>query len=622
VVRRLAGILAADIVGYSRLMSEDERGTHARYRALHEEITKPVIDRHRGRIVKLTGDGFLAEFGSVIDAVECAVALQRSWSDTERKLPQERRLVFRAGINLGDVIFEDEDVYGDGVNLAVRFEELAEPGGICLSEDAYRQVRNKIDAGFEDLGERIVKNIAEPVHVYRVNLRQPATENKSATIIIADKPSIAILPFVSMSDAHEQDYFADGLAQDIITELSREPDIFVIAYNSSLLYKDRPRNIKTIGRDLGVRYVLEGTVRKAGNRIRVTAQLSDTLTNRYVWSERYDRSLENIFEVQDELTGAIYSTLLKKLVDIGFEQSARKKRADLGAYGHVLRAVGLISRLTRADIKAAVDAAEAALAIDPFYGRAHTALAHAYLHRALLGQADDTERELEKARTEALKAIEADRNDYWGYGVLGGAELWMGHHERAQSALERAVALGPNSADMRALNALVLNFVGRPEEGLADIKLAIRLNPNHPDWYMPIWARSLYLLGCHAEAVAVLHRLAGPRTELPPIPNVLLMIANYMADGRSSEARDLVPALLQVSPNFTLTQVPQFAPFKKQEILERFSDLLRQAGLPERPTPNATVPRPAPPAASGRSLKENVACATALDRRLKKGRYR
>lgn len=583
-MRRLAAILAVDVVGYSRLMSEDEQRTYAHYRALHEEINKPVVDQHRGRVVKLTGDGFLAEFRSVIDAVECAVALQQSWSDSERKLPQEQRLVFRAGINLGDVIVEDDDLYGDGVNLAVRLEGLAEPGGICLSADAYRQVRNKIDARFEDLGERVVKNIAEPVHAYRIDLGPaplPRVGDRSPALILPDKPSIAVLPFKSMSDTPDKDYFADGLAQDIITELSREPDLFVIAHHSTLVYKDSPKDIQTIGQDLGVRYVLEGTVRRTSNRIRVTAQLRDAMTNGSIWAERYDRSLEDVFEVQNELTGAIYSTLLKKLVDIGFEQSARKKPADLGAYGHVLHSVGLIFRMTRANIKAAVDAAEAALAIDPSYSRAHTALAHAYLHRALLGQTEDTREDLERARAEALKAIEADRDDYWGYGVLGGAELWMGHHERAESALERAIVLGPNSADMRALNALVLNFIGRPAEGLAEINLAVRLNPRHPDWYLPIWARALFLLDRHLDAVAVFHRLVGSRTEPPPIPSFLLMIATYMAIDRLNEARDLVLALLQVSPDFDLARVPQFAPFKKQENLDRFLQLLRQAGVPE-----------------------------------------
>ncbi len=584
-MRRLAAILAADVVGFSRLMAADERGTYAHYRALHEEVSKPAINSHRGRIVKLTGDGFLAEFGSVIDAVECCMVLQKGWRDSQQRLPQEQHLVFRAGINIGDVIFEDEDIYGDGVNLAVRLEGLAEPGGICISEDAYRQVRNKIDGVFEDLGEQHVKNIDEPVRVYKLDFNlapTPWVRSKSDKLIPPDKPSIAVLPFKSISNVPDMEYFADGLAQDVITELSREPDLFVIAHHSSLVYKDKPKDVKRVGQDLGVRYVLGGTVRKAGKRIRVTAQLSDAVTGGYVWAERYDRSIEDVFEVQDELTAAIYSTLLNKLIDIGLEQDAPKKPADLGAYGHVLRAAGLVSRMTRSNIQSAIDAAEAALALDPSYSRAHAALAHAQLHCALLGRAHDAKERLKKARLEALKAIEANRSDYWGFGVLGSAELWMGHHDRAELALQRAVALGPNSADMRALNALVLNFGGRPEEGLADINLAARLNPDHPDWYVPIWARSLYLLGRHADAAVVLDRLVASRTEALPIPSFLLMVANYIAIGRFDEAHRLVPALLKLSPEFTLEEVPQFAPFKEPERLTHFLRLLRQAGLPER----------------------------------------
>jgi adenylate cyclase len=584
-VRRLAAILAADVVGFTRLMAADEQGTYAHYKALHEEISKPLIEKYRGRMVKLTGDGFLAEFGSVIDAVECAIRLQQGWRDSQDNVPQERRLVFRAGINLGDVIFENEDIYGDGVNLAVRLEGLADPGGICLSEDAYRQVRNKISSVFEDLGERLVKNIDEPVHVYRVDLGlppRPQAANKAEQLISRNKPSLAVLPFKVMSKTPEVEYFADGLAQDVITELSREPDLLVIAHHSSLVYRDKPKDIKRVGRDLGVQYVLEGTVRKAGNLIRATAQLSDAITGNCVWAERYDRAIEHVFEVQDELTAAITSTLLNKLIDIGLEQTARRKPADLGAYGHVLRASRLVSRMTRSNIQSAIDAAEAALALDPSYSRAHTALAHAYLHCALLGRATDAKERLKKAHAEALRAIEADRSDYWGYGVLGGAELWMGHHERACSALQRAVTLAPNSADMHALNALVMNFGGRPEEGLAGIDLAVRLNPGHPDWYVPIWARSLYLLGRHTDAALVLDRLIASRTEALPIPSFLLMIANYAAMGCYDEARGLVPALLQISPEFTLEDVPQFAPFKEQESLTRFLSLLREAGLPDR----------------------------------------
>ena len=328
-----------------------------------------------------------------------------------------------------------------------------------------------------------------------------------------------------------------------------------------------------------MRYILEGSVRKAGNRIRLTAQLIDAETNHHLWAERYDRSLEDVFEVQDELTGAIYSTLLKKFIDIEFERTIRRKPTDLDAYSLVLRAYGHIFRMTRADNDAAYEAAEAALALDPHYSRAHSTMAWVYLYRVFLGQADDPMQALEMGRLEAQKAIEADRNDYWSYGALGGAEIWMGHHERALSALDRAIALGPNSADIRALHGLVLNYLGRPEEGLADIELAIRLNPHHPDWYLIVWGRSLYLLGRHADAVPVLQRLVDSGTEL--LPSYLLMIANHMAIGRSNEARDVVPALLDVSPDFTLAQVPQFAPFKKKADLDRFLDLLRQAGLPE-----------------------------------------
>ncbi len=582
--RRLAAILAADVVGYSRLMGEDETGTLERLKSLRKELVQPKITERKGRVVKLMGDGLLAEFPSVVEAVKCAVEIQQSMIGREADLPDERRLRLRIGVNLGDIIVEGSDIYGDGVNVAARLEGLADPGGICVSGGVYDQVRDRVDAPFEDMGKQEVKNIDRPVQVWRwatdTPTAAPRSEKESEPLSLPDKPSIAVLPFDNMSGDPEQDYFADGLAEDIITELSREPDLFVIARNSSFVYKDKSKDIKEIGRDLGARYVLEGSVRKAGNRIRLTAQLMDAETNHHVWAERYDRSLEDIFEIQDELTSAIYSSLLKKLIDIGLERTIRRKPTDLDAYSYALRAFGLMYRMTRADNDAAFDAAEAALALDPHYSRAHSAMAWAHIYRVFLGQADDPKEALEKARVEARKAIEADRNDYWSYGALGGAEIWMGHHERALSALERAVALGPSSADMRALNAMVLNYLGRPEEGLADIELAVRLNPHHPDWYLVVWGRSLYLLGRHVDAVPVLQRLVDSGTEL--LPSYLLMIANYMAIGRSNEARDVVPALLEVSPDFTLAQVPQVAPFKKKEDLDRYLDLLRQAGLPEK----------------------------------------
>jgi adenylate cyclase len=311
----------------------------------------------------------------------------------------------------------------------------------------------------------------------------------------------------------------------------------------------------------------------------LTAQLIDAETNHHVWAERYDRALEDVFEVQDELTSAIYSTLLKRFVDIELERTIRQTPRDLDAYQHVLRAVGLINRMTRADLDTAFEALQAAIALDPHYGRAHTMMAWAHIYRAFMGQADDPKEALEMGRAEAQKAIEADRNDYWSHGALGGAELYLGNHERALSALERAVALGPSSADMRAVRALVLNYLGRPEEGLADIELAIRLNPHHPDWYLLVSGRALYLLGRYEEAATVLERLVDSGTEF--MPSYLLMVANYMAFGRSNEAHDVLAALLEMSPDFTLSQVSEIVPFKEQKDLDRFSDLLRQAGLPE-----------------------------------------
>jgi TolB-like protein/Tfp pilus assembly protein PilF len=579
--RRLTAILAADVVGYSRLMGQDEAGTLARLIALREGFLEPLIAEHRGRIVKLMGDGLLVEFASLVDSLFCAVAWQSAVAQQEAERSEDERLTFRIGTNLGDVIVEGEDIHGDGVNVAARLEALAEPGGICLSGDAYRQVQGKIDAEFEDLGEQNLKNIAAPLRVYRVASGQTpvaGANNEGAMLPLADKPSIAVLPFTNMSGDPEQEFFADGLAEDIITELSREPGLFVIARNSSFAYKGQSPDLRQVAQALGVRFVLEGSLRKAGKRIRLTAQLIDAVTNHHVWAERYDRSLEDVFEVQDELTSAIYSTVLKKFVDIEFERTVRQTPKDLDAYQLVLRAFGLINRMTRADCEAGFKAAEAAIALDPHYGRAHTAMAWAHLYRAFLGQADDPKEALEMGRAEAQKAIEADRNDYWSYGALGGAELYLGHHERAQTALKRAIELGPSNADMRAVNALLLNYQGFPDEGLADIRLAIGLNPHHPDWYLVVWGRALYLLGRHEEAVPVLQRLKDSGTEL--LPAYLLMIANFTAIGRSNDAQEVLTKFLAADPDFTLAQVSQLVPFKKREDLQRFLNLLRDAGLP------------------------------------------
>lgn len=582
--RRLAAVLAADMVGYSRLMSADESGTIMRQKLYRDEIFDPRIAEHGGRVVKTTGDGLLIEYGSVVDAVQCAAEVQRALEEREAEVPEERRIRYRMGINLGDIVVDGDDILGDGVNVAARLEGVSAPGGVCVSDMVYQSLLKKVDLGFTDLGELSLKNIDRKIRAWQWATDRPAadallqTARQVALNATGDKPSIAILPFDNMSGGQDDDFFADGLAEDIITELAREPDLYVIARNSSFAYKDRAKDIKDVGRALGARYVLEGSVRRSGNRIRLTAQLIDAQTNRHIWAERYDRSLEDVFDVQDELTGAIYSTLLTKLVDVGLEESGRRKPADMNAYSHSLRAFGLAYRMTRADVEAAEQSAKAAIAADPGYARGHIAMAWVNVHRVFLAMEPDPVAGLKKARAEAQRAIEIDRSDYWSFGALGGAELWLGNHDRALTALERAVALGPNSADMRALYAVVLNFLDRPEEGLANIELAARLNPHHPDWYLLAWSRSLHLLGRHAETLPLLRRLIDSGVET--MPAYLLMIANYAALGRFEEAREFVPRLLEVSPDFTLAHVPRYTPFRNPKDLEAFVALLSAAGLP------------------------------------------
>ncbi|MEE8505368.1 MAG: adenylate/guanylate cyclase domain-containing protein, partial [Kiloniellales bacterium] len=479
--RRLAAILAADVVGYTRLMGADETGTLRHLTELRQQALEPLIAEHRGRIVKLMGDGLLVEFASVVDAVTCAVAWQNGVAEREAAADEDKRLIFRIGINLGDVIVEGDDIFGDGVNIAARLEGQAEPGGICLSGDAYRQAKGKVGVGFEDLGEHELKNVAEPVRVYRIAGDRSSTSAASSareTLALPDKPSIAVLPFDNMSGDPEQEYFTDGIVEDIITELSREPDLFVIARNSSFAYKGKSPDIRQVARELGVRYVLEGSVRKAGNRIRLNAQLVDALTGHHVWAERYDRTLEDVFAVQDELTNTIQNTLLQKVRESGMDSALSRAPKDMNAYDRMLRAFGLVLRFNRTDNVEAIREAKAALDLDSGYARAHMVLAWAYLYTVWSAWTDDVEHVIERGYEAAQKAIAADRNDFWGHAALGFAELCLHRHERALSALDRALALNPNSADVRTMRGMVLNFLGRPDEGLREVELAIRHNPH------------------------------------------------------------------------------------------------------------------------------------------------
>jgi adenylate cyclase len=580
VERRLAAILAADLVGYTRLMGADEAGTLERLTTLRERVLEPLVAEHRGRVVKLMGDGLLVEFASVVDAVVCAATWQRSVGEREAEADKETRLEFRIGINLGDVIVEGDDIHGDGVNIAARLEGLAEPGGICLSGDAYRQTKGKVEVDFEDLGERELKNVAELVRVYRVVIEGSATSAASPAkdaLPLPDKPSIAVLAFENMSGDPEQEYFADGLAEDIITELSRESELFVIARNSSFAYKGEAKDVTQIGRELGVGYVLEGSVRKGAGRIRLTAQLIDAQTNRHIWAQRYDRAFEDVFAVQDELTGAILNSLLHEFRGIESTRILEQEPKNLDAYNQVLRAWSLFYLYDRENIEAARHEAEAALELEPRYARAHVILAWYHIYDAA-EWSDDPAQSLKLAHQAALNAISANDRDFWGYGARGFVELYQHQHDRAKSSLERAVALGPNNADSRALHASVLSFSGETQDAAEELDLAARLNPHCPSWYALTMGQVYFMAGRHQEAIVLLEDALDRGTDLTEAR--LLLAANYAAVGREPEARAQIAELLRCHPDCDVSHAVRQSPYRDRQDLDRYLTLLRRAGLP------------------------------------------
>jgi len=481
--RRLAAIVSADVAGYSRLMGRDESGTLAALKALRRELVDPAIERHRGRIVKTTGDGLLLEFPSVVDAVRCAVEVQAAMAAATADVAEDRRIAFRIGINLGDIILDGEDIFGDGVNIAARLESVAEPGGIALSRQVHDQVRDRIDAAFEDRGKVELKNIARPVHVFALAGRTIAAAPAPA-LALPDKPSIAVLPFQNMSGEPEQDYFADGMVEDIITALARFRSLFVIARNSSFTYKGKAADIKQVGRELGVRYVLEGSVRKAGGRIRVTAQLIEAATGNHIWAERYDRTLEDVFAVQEDLTGSIVGAIAPQIEASEKAAALRRAPANLTAYERAARASALIWRgndkADSATLDMAVEEARRAIAIDPGSVLAFQTVARAQSMKLFLQLADDREKLLHEAWYAAVRAIELDGADPASYAIRAFCTFMSGERERYAEALadaRRAHDSNPNDI----FNLLILAYIeirlGEPESALERARLMLRLNP-------------------------------------------------------------------------------------------------------------------------------------------------
>ena len=581
VQRRLAAILAADVVGYSRLMSGDETGTLTALKQHRAALIDPTIAEHRGRIVKLMGDGVLVEFASVVDAVECAVSIQRGMTERNVDTPDNKRITFRIGVNLGDIIIDDDDIYGDGVNVAARLEGLAEPGGICVSEKVFSEVRTKLEIDFDDLGPQQVKNIAEPVRAYRVTLDRGPVAPKAAPLSLPDKPSIAVLPFDNMSGDPEQEYFADGIAEDLITSLSRFRWFFVIARNSSFTYKGKAVDMKQVAAELGVQYVIEGSVRKAGNRVRITSQLVDAATGRHIWAERYDRDLSDIFEVQDEITTAITGAVSPLFAAAESQRASRKAPENLDAWDLAMRANGHVWRVNKTDLREAQRLFAEALELDPNSSFAQSGLAFAYMREAGASLAEDFLESRDKAYKAAQRAIELDEQDARGHLSLA----WVYHvrHENELAATEcrTALQLNPNLADAEGFLGLINAHLGGYDEALLHIDQAVRLSPQDPS--MQFWNLTPVIAALVADRPEEYFEHAKVLTERSPnfIPGIRHLAAANANLGRLEEAEIAVEKALNLVPNDTITSILESVPIADTAARDRYIDGLRKAGYPQ-----------------------------------------
>jgi TolB-like protein/class 3 adenylate cyclase len=522
--RRLAAVLAADVAGYSRLMGIDEEDTLAQLKAHRREFIDPKISEHRGRIVKTTGDGMLIEFMSVVDAARCAVNIQRGMAERNAAVDQNKQIEFRIGVNIGDIIIDGDDIFGDGVNVAARLESIAEPGGICISEDAFRQIRGKIDNAFEDLGEQRLKNITNSVRVYRVRLHDPA--GPKPALALPDKPSIAVLPFQNMSGDPEQEYFADGMVEDIITALSRFPDLFVIARNSSFVYKGQPVDVAQASRELGVRYLLQGSVRRSGDRVRITGQLIDATSRAHLWGDRFDGMLEDVFDLQDRITERVVGELLPSIMKAEIERAKRKPPASLAAYDYVLRAMPLFAAETGA-IEAA-DLLNEALRLDPEFAQAHAMLAHLNEQRYRDRADRNRDEAKEAAERHARAAVAYGWDDGWALAHAGFVLAIPGKDvAAARSVLDRAVFLNPNSAVALSFRSIIRATTGDPRAGIADAEKALRLSPRDPFAYSSEMALTFahFDLGDYKMASLHARRALDSKPDFVPARMVLALAA-------------------------------------------------------------------------------------------------
>ena len=585
VQRRLAAILVADVVGYSRLMEADEEGTRARLKSLYSELIDPRIAADGGRIVKTMGDGILVEFSSAVNAVRNALDIQGAVRRRNADVPERTRIEFRIGINVGDVIVEGDDIHGDGVNVASRLEGLCGPGEVYVSGTVYDQAAGKLAASFEDLGEQTVKNIAKPVRTYRARVRpdadaRPEPRAADAPPPLPDKPSIAVLPFKNMSGDPEQEFFADGMTEDIITGLSHFRSLFVTARNSTFAYKGKSPDVREVARDLGVRYILEGSVRRGGERIRITGQLIDAGTGNHLWAERYDRELGDIFAVQDEVTEAIVAAIAPEIGDVERERAQRKAPGNLDAWGLYQRGLAAYYSSTEEGLRSAIEQFDRVNEVDPTFAPAFAMAANARARYVLHFIPDNRSEFLNQAKEKAYKAITLDPRDPTGLWNAGEVHSLLGQHDAAISKVEEAVGLNPNDAVSRYFLGSVLCRAARAEEAIPHIDHAMRLSP-----------RDIFITGMLTHRAFALFDLEryeealewSRRARLSPNPRSMtfaLLAVVLTKLGRKEEARAAVKDLLAHAPAMSCAKYRENL-FGPPEVMERFVDALGEAGLPE-----------------------------------------
>ncbi|MDF2766493.1 MAG: adenylate class-3/4/guanylyl cyclase [Rhodospirillales bacterium] len=575
--RRLAAVLAADVVGYSRLVEEDESATLAELKARRRLILEPLLERHQGRLVKVMGDGVLVEFASAVNAVACASDLQREMAAANANLPHDRGIVLRIAINLGDVVVEGGDLYGEGVNVAARLQALAEPGEIWISGNVFDQVEKRLALSYEDLGLRTVKNMAKPIRAYRIK-----TESSSAPISAAGAPpkktGIVVLPFTNMSGEAEQDYFSDGITEDITTSLSKLSQLLVIARNSAFTYKGRAVKVQQVGAELGVQYVVEGSIRRAGDRVRITAQLIDAGTGGHLWADRYDRDLTDIFALQDEVTREIVAALAVKLTADEQRRLVRKPIENLEAYDLFLRGREAWWRHTRQSNLEAHAMFERTIALAPGYSPAYAFLSFTNNQDYVNGWTERPQESQERAFQLAQKAVGLDESDATARIAIGVAQLWRREHEEAIANAKASLVLDPNHAQGYFLLGWALHYAGRHEEAIDNLNRSIRLDPHYPGVLLHFIAQAHFALRRFNEAAALLKRrlLRDPDSDISRV----LLASCYGHLGQSDHARAEWAAALQINPGYSLEHRRRVLPYKDAGDFERIVDGLRKAGLP------------------------------------------